>query len=201
MLTAQFFPVHSRVIPRTAQLSSSSFQVKSLSSPIFPNSKSFKSSTIQKISAKKLNSYPSTCKKVLDKICTKLTEVTIPGHEFLMANNMRSSRSRSPRESRDKSPTPQKRTSLLVRNIVKVKKDQQVKPDELRDYFSKFGEVRDVYIPRDYYSQKSRGFCFVEFLKYDDAREALEKSDGTEVLGSTVKIVFAREGRKAVFFI
>ena len=111
---------------------------------------------------------------------------------------MRNSGSKSPRESRDKSPTPQKRTSLLVRNIVFAKKDQQVKSDELRDYFSKFGEVRDVYIPRDYYSQKSRGFCFVEFLKYDDAREALEKTDGTEVLGSIVKIVFAREGRKAV---
>ena len=111
---------------------------------------------------------------------------------------MTDSRSRSPREPRDKSPTPQKRTSLLVRNIVKNKKDQQVKSDELREFFSKFGEVRDVYIPRDYYSQKSRGFCFVEFLKYDDASEALDKTDGTEVLGKTVKIVFAREGRKAV---
>lgn len=115
-----------------------------------------------------------------------------------MAIKMKTSASRSPRESRDKSPTPQKRTSLLVRNIVTPNKDQHVKPDELRDFFSKFGEVRDVYIPRDYYTQKSRGFCFVEFLRYDDAREALEKTDGNEVLGSTVKIVFAREGRKAV---
>ncbi|OMJ78367.1 hypothetical protein SteCoe_21851 [Stentor coeruleus] len=105
---------------------------------------------------------------------------------------MSHSRSRSPRSPREKSPVPQKRTSLLVRNI-----DQQVKPDELREFFSKFGDVRDVYIPRDYYTQKSRGFCFVEFLKYDDAREALEKTDGNEVLGKTVKIVFAREGRKA----
>ena len=55
-----------------------------------------------------------------------------------------------------------------------------------------------MYIPRDYYSQKSRGFCFVEFLRYDDAKKALDKTDGTEVLGKTVKIVFAREGRKAV---
>jgi FUS-interacting serine-arginine-rich protein 1 len=90
---------------------------------------------------------------------------------------------------------------LLVRNIVLLKKDSHIKPDELRSFFSDFGEVRDVYIPRDYYSQKSRGFCFVEFLRYDDAKKALEKTDGTEVLGKTVKIVFAREGRKAVFSI
>ena len=87
-------------------------------------------------------------------------------------------------------------TSLLVRNIVFAKKDQEVKAEELREYFSKYGEVMDVYIPQDYYSQKSRGFCFVEFLKYDDAREALENSDGTEVLGSIVEIVFAREGEE-----
>lgn len=111
------------------------------------------------------------------------------------------SRSHSPRPSSDKSPTPQKRTSLLVRNIVRPKQDTHVKPDELRTYFSEFGEVRDVYIPRDYYTQKSRGFCFVEFLRYDDAKKALEKTDGTEVLGKTVKIVFAREGRKAVLSI
>jgi RNA recognition motif-containing protein len=111
---------------------------------------------------------------------------------------MSHSNSRSPKSPRDKSPTPQKRTSLLVRNIVWKTQDQQTKPDELREFFSKYGEVRDVYIPRDYYTQKSRGFCFVEFLKYDDAHEALDKTDGTEVLGKTVKIVFAREGRKAV---
>ena len=109
------------------------------------------------------------------------------------------SRSHSPRPSRDKSPTPQKRTSLLVRNIVNNIQDIHIKPDELRTFFSEFGEVRDVYIPRDYYTQKSRGFCFVEFLRYDDAKKALEKTDGAEVLGKTVKIVFAREGRKAVF--
>ncbi|OMJ67511.1 hypothetical protein SteCoe_35300 [Stentor coeruleus] len=82
--------------------------------------------------------------------------------------------------------------SLLVRNI-----DQLVKPDELREFFSKFGDVCDVYIPRDYYTQKSRGFCYVKFLKYDDAREALEKTDGNEVLGKTVEIVFVKEERKA----
>ena len=108
------------------------------------------------------------------------------------------SRSQSPQSPHEKSPAQQKRTSLLVRNIVPATQDIHIKPDELRTFFSEFGEVRDIYIPRDYYSQKSRGFCFVEFLRYDDAKKALDKTDGTEVLGKTVKIVFAREGRKAV---
>ena len=31
------------------------------------------------------------------------------------------------------------------------------------EVFSKFGEVKDVYIPRDHYTREPRGFAFVEF--------------------------------------
>jgi arginine/serine-rich splicing factor 2 len=36
--------------------------------------------------------------------------------------------------------------------------------------FSRYGEVRDVYIPEDYYTKKPRGFAFVEFY---DSRDAM----------------------------
>eukprot|EP00358_Blepharisma_japonicum_P006129 CAMPEP_0202942366 /NCGR_PEP_ID=MMETSP1395-20130829/2542_1 /ASSEMBLY_ACC=CAM_ASM_000871 /TAXON_ID=5961 /ORGANISM="Blepharisma japonicum, Strain Stock R1072" /LENGTH=174 /DNA_ID=CAMNT_0049638523 /DNA_START=95 /DNA_END=620 /DNA_ORIENTATION=+ len=98
----------------------------------------------------------------------------------------------SPRRSR----SPPRRVSLLVRNLVIFTQDPHTRSEDIRNHFSKYGEVRDVYIPRDYYTQRPRGFCFVEFNKYDDAKAALEKTDGTELQGSTVKIVFAREGRK-----
>jgi len=38
--------------------------------------------------------------------------------------------------------------------------------DMLKRVFEKYGEVGDVYIPRDPYKQESRGFAFVRF--YDD---------------------------------
>ncbi|CAG9318264.1 SCL25A [Blepharisma stoltei] len=93
---------------------------------------------------------------------------------------------------RPRSKTPPKRISLFLRGL-----SEEIKDTDLREFFSKFGEIRDVYIPKDYYTRKPRGFGFVEFLNYNEAKEALEKTDGTEVLGTTVKVVFAREERKA----
>mmetsp|Transcript_2405 Transcript_2405/g.3814 ORF Transcript_2405/g.3814 Transcript_2405/m.3814 type:complete len:155 (+) Transcript_2405:99-563(+) len=100
----------------------------------------------------------------------------------------------SPQEkSRSRSRSPGgKAVSLLVRNL-----DYSIKPDEIKSFFSKYGEIRDVYIPRDYYSQRPRGFGFVEFQHYNDAKTALESLDATEFQGSTIRIVFAREGRKS----
>lgn len=55
-------------------------------------------------------------------------------------------------------------TSLLVRNI-----SYRVTTTEIRSLMEKHGEVRDVYIPLDHHSGRSRGFAFVEFF---DARDA-----------------------------
>ncbi|TVU04891.1 hypothetical protein EJB05_48032, partial [Eragrostis curvula] len=57
--------------------------------------------------------------------------------------------------------------SLLVRNI-----PISVRAEDLRVPFERFGPVRDVYIPKDYYSGEPRGFAFVEFVDPYDASEA-----------------------------
>ena len=41
----------------------------------------------------------------------------------------------------------------------------------------KYGEIRDVYIPSDYYTRKPRGFAFVEFTDSRDARYLQESDD------------------------
>lgn len=109
---------------------------------------------------------------------------------------MASSEEKSPNRGRSRSPT--RTTSLLVRNLVSSRQDYKVRNDEVKEFFSRFGEVRDVYLPVDYYTRKPKGFGFVEFINYEDAKDALERTDNVEVLGSVVKVVFAREGRKAV---
>lgn len=110
------------------------------------------------------------------------------------------SHSSSPEQSppRSHSKEAKKPCSLLVRQLVALTQNYKVKPEEVKQYFERFGAIKDVYLPTDYYTRKPRGFGFVEFENEKDAREALEQSDGAEVLGSTVKVVFAREGRKAV---
>ena len=35
--------------------------------------------------------------------------------------------------------------------------------DELRDLFGKYGPLKDVYVPLDYYTRRPRGFCYVQY--------------------------------------
>mmetsp|Transcript_23633 Transcript_23633/g.3925 ORF Transcript_23633/g.3925 Transcript_23633/m.3925 type:complete len:85 (+) Transcript_23633:134-388(+) len=72
-------------------------------------------------------------------------------------------------DNRSVSKSPERRTSLLVRNL-----DERQRVEDLRKFFEDFGEIRDIYIPRDYYTRKPRGFGFVEFKHYSDAKKALE---------------------------
>lgn len=58
--------------------------------------------------------------------------------------------------------------SLLVRNI-----GPHITNHDLGVAFGRIGDVRDVYIPRDYHSQQAKGFAFIEYAdperKYRDS--------------------------------
>jgi arginine/serine-rich splicing factor 2 len=41
--------------------------------------------------------------------------------------------------------------------------------NELREMFVKYGEVGDVYVPRDHLTKQNRGFAFVRFKDRNDA--------------------------------
>ena len=45
-------------------------------------------------------------------------------------------------------------------------------------YFKKFGELGDIYIPRDRHTHESRGFAFVRFYEERDAEDAMDAMDG-----------------------
>ena len=51
--------------------------------------------------------------------------------------------------------------------------DYSVTEVQLREFFSKFGEVSDASIAFDYYTKKPRGFGFVEFESDADAKKIL----------------------------
>ncbi|KAL6846976.1 hypothetical protein ACP4OV_022829 [Aristida adscensionis] len=81
--------------------------------------------------------------------------------------------------------------SLLVRNI-----PLSVRAEELRVPFERFGPVRDVYIPKDYYSGEPRGFAFVEFVDPYDATEAQYHMNRQVFFGREITVVLAAESRK-----
>lgn len=54
---------------------------------------------------------------------------------------------------------------------------------ELEAVLSKFGEISDITIPRNQYSEKSKGFAFVEFESKESAIEALDFDGKLELKG------------------
>jgi FUS-interacting serine-arginine-rich protein 1 len=79
----------------------------------------------------------------------------------------------------------------LIRNV-----SSEITTQDLRDAFGRIGELRDVYIPKDYHSQQPKGFAFVEFATAEMAREARDEMDRFVVKGRELEVVFAQERRK-----
>ncbi|XP_057961383.1 serine/arginine-rich SC35-like splicing factor SCL28 [Malania oleifera] len=96
---------------------------------------------------------------------------------------------RPTRSRRDRrSPAP---SGLLVRNI-----SLDARPEDLRIPFERFGPVKDVYLPKNYYTGEPRGFGFVKFRNGEDAAEAKYHLNHTIICGREIAIVFAEENRK-----
>ncbi|KAK3789384.1 hypothetical protein RRG08_001770 [Elysia crispata] len=80
--------------------------------------------------------------------------------------------------------------SLKVDNLT-----YRTTPEDLRRAFEKYGDVGDVYIPRDRFTRESRGFAFVRFFDKRDAEDAMDSVDGTLLDGREVRCQMARYGR------
>ncbi|XP_062176427.1 serine/arginine-rich SC35-like splicing factor SCL28 isoform X2 [Alnus glutinosa] len=87
-----------------------------------------------------------------------------------------------------RSPAP---SGLLVRNL-----PLNARPEDLRIPFERFGPVKDVYLPKNYYTGEPRGFGFVKYRYGEDAAEAKQQLNHTIIGGREIRIVFAEENRK-----
>ncbi len=63
--------------------------------------------------------------------------------------------------------------------------------DSLKDAFSKYGEVTEARVVTEKATGKSRGFGFVSFSSKNQATEAKEGLDNTELDGRTIRVDFA----------
>lgn len=85
-----------------------------------------------------------------------------------------------------------------VDGMVSLKVDNlsfRITPDDIKPIFEKYGEVGDIYIPRDRYTKESRGFAFVRFYDKRDAEEAMERLDGYVMDNREMRVQLARYGR------
>ncbi|CAN0856052.1 Serine/arginine-rich SC35-like splicing factor SCL28 [Linum grandiflorum] len=98
-------------------------------------------------------------------------------------------RFRDSRSHRDRrSPAP---SGLLVRNL-----PMDARTDDLRIPFEKYGPLKDIYLPKNYYTGEPRGFGFVKFRYAEDAAEAKDRMNHKVIGGREIRIVFAEENRK-----
>ncbi|EDQ92014.1 uncharacterized protein MONBRDRAFT_3751, partial [Monosiga brevicollis MX1] len=64
--------------------------------------------------------------------------------------------------------------------------------EDLREEFSKFGPIKDVYLPVDRESQRPRGFGFVTFEEQRSADDAIAQLNEQDFMGRRIQVNFAR---------
>lgn len=73
--------------------------------------------------------------------------------------------------------------------------DQAVTTQTLAEAFVPFGEVVDISLPKPDQPNSTdvhRGFGYVEFDLPQDAKEAIDNMDGSELYGRTIKVAAAK---------
>ncbi|MDR2190639.1 MAG: RNA-binding protein [Candidatus Peribacteria bacterium] len=88
----------------------------------------------------------------------------------------------------DETQTIVSQTKLFVGGL-----NRQMRGNDLREEFSKFGEIVFARVNLDRETKKSKGFGFVEFANPEDAARAKSELDGQEVWGRPIKVDFAKE--------
>jgi RNA recognition motif-containing protein len=67
-----------------------------------------------------------------------------------------------------------------------------VTDEDLRDYFTEYGEVGSAKVIMDKVTGRSRGFAFVEMSDDEAAKKAIEELDGASVDGRTIGVSVAK---------
>jgi RNA recognition motif-containing protein len=67
-----------------------------------------------------------------------------------------------------------------------------VQDEDLRDFFTEFGEVTSAKIIMDKETNRSRGFGFVEMADDEASKKAIAELDGATVEGRTIKVMEAK---------
>lgn len=60
--------------------------------------------------------------------------------------------------------------------------------NELKDLFSRYGEVTKVNIVKDKMTRRSKGYGFVEFTSDSDANNAINELNGKEFMGRNLVV-------------
>ena len=77
-------------------------------------------------------------------------------------------------------------------NIYVSNLSYSVQDDDLRGFFSEYGEVSSAKVIMDKYTNRSKGFGFVEMPDDSAAQKAIAELDGGLVEGRAIKVMVAK---------
>ena len=67
-----------------------------------------------------------------------------------------------------------------------------VQDEDLKEYFTEYGEVTSAKVITDKFTNRSRGFGFVEMTDEVAAQKAIQELDGATVDGRAIKVNVAK---------
>ena len=68
--------------------------------------------------------------------------------------------------------------------------------EDLKDLFSEYGEIESLKIMKDQFTDRSKGFGFIEMVNEEDAKKAIATLNGKEFKGKSLTVAEARPQQK-----
>ncbi|MBE0425789.1 MAG: RNA-binding protein [Nitrospirae bacterium] len=68
--------------------------------------------------------------------------------------------------------------------------------EDLRELFSEYGEIESLKIIQDQFTNRSKGFGFIEMVNEEDAKKAIATLNGKDFMGKSLTVAEARPQQK-----
>lgn len=82
--------------------------------------------------------------------------------------------------------------SYMAKKLYVGNLSYDVKEEQLRELFEQAGTVESATVIMDKFSGRSKGFGFVEMSTEEEAKAAIEKFDGHDLMGRNIRVNEAR---------
>ena len=68
--------------------------------------------------------------------------------------------------------------------------------EDLRELFSEYGEIESLKIMKDTFTERSKGFGFIEMVNEEDTKKAIATLNGKDFKGNSLTVAEARPQQK-----